>query len=88
MERSLKLSESEVSSLQEQLDAKTTSLDEAIKEIENMRRDRNSDESESDKRQRRIDELNIEVSRLAMQWFNVQMAILTVVCLLSHKYYN
>ena len=60
-ERSLKLSENKLSSVQAQLDAKTGSLDEAIQEIENMRRNRNSEESESDKRQRRIEELNIEV---------------------------
>ena len=60
-ERSLKLSENKLSSVQEQLDAKTASLDEAIQEIENMRRNRNSEESESDKRQRRIEELIIEV---------------------------
>lgn len=61
LERSLKLSENEQNSIQEQHEAKTLSLDEAIKEIENMRRDRNSEETESDKRQRRIEELNIEV---------------------------
>lgn len=61
MERANQLSENEISSLQSQLDAKTASLEEAINELETKRRERCNEESEADKNQRRIEELNIEV---------------------------
>jgi len=61
LERSVSMAEGEVSSLQSQVDAKSMSLEEAIYELEALRRERCSEESEGDKRQRKIEQLNIEV---------------------------
>lgn len=62
LERSVQVTEGENSSLQSQLEAKTSSLDEAISELERNRRMKTSEETEGEKRQKKIDELNVEVS--------------------------
>lgn len=62
-ERSLQLSNNEVSSLQKQLDAKSIALEEAINELESKWRERSSEETEGDRKQKTIDELKIEVCR-------------------------
>lgn len=61
MERSLKLKENEINSLQDQLNAKALSLDEAIKEIELLQKEHNSEETEKDRQQQQIEELSVQV---------------------------
>ena len=61
LERSVKVSRNEVDCLQEQLDGKSRSLDEAIKELDLLRSRLSSDGDEHQKNQKKIDELNIQV---------------------------
>lgn len=61
LERSLQIDNNEISSLQRQLDAKSVALEEAITELESKWRERSNEEAEGGRKQKKIEELNIEV---------------------------
>ena len=65
LERSCQVATNEVNSLQEQLEAKSLSLDEAMKELDLLRKMHDSHDSETNNKQRHIEELNIQVGRLS-----------------------
>ncbi|XP_067930296.1 early endosome antigen 1-like [Watersipora subatra] len=64
VERCLKAKENELSCLHEQLTGKSLSLDEAIKQLDALRKMHTSDGDENDKKQRQIEELNIQTTEL------------------------